>query len=97
MLIQKYNPILRLTVTRTVNETEYDLVTATAWAISSKTSLTNNNGFSPNQLVFRKVRITIQRKLFNPALADKTSIKKVQKNSNFYTQQEKIICISKDT
>ena len=55
MLIQKHNPILVLTVTRTVNETESDLVTATAWAISLKTSLTNNNAFSPNQLVFSKV------------------------------------------
>lgn len=54
-----------LTVTRTVTETESDLDTAIAWAISSKTSLTNNNGFSPNQLVFRKVRIILQKKLFN--------------------------------
>ena len=46
--------VLGLKVTKTINSTNCDLETAIVWADSAKNSLTNSNGFSPNQLVFSK-------------------------------------------
>ena len=43
---------LGLKVTKTINSTNCDLEIAIVWADSTKNSLTNSNGFSPNQLIF---------------------------------------------
>ena len=50
--IEQHDAVLGLKVTKTINSTNCDLETAIVWADSAKNSLTNSNGFSPNQLIF---------------------------------------------
>ena len=52
--MEQHDAVLGLKETKTINSTNCDLETAVFWAESAKNSLTNNNGFSPNQLVFSK-------------------------------------------
>ena len=52
-LVERHNGV-RLTVSKTIEETNCDLNVAVAWAVSAKTSLQIVNGFFPNQLVLRK-------------------------------------------
>ena len=51
---EQHNKVLGLMVTKTITNTNCDVDTAAAWAVSTKNSLTNKNRFSPNQLVFSK-------------------------------------------
>ena len=70
-------------VIKTITDTNCDFETAVAWAVSAKNSMTNNNGFYLNQLVFSKNYDypTIETDL-SPALENKTSSELVQENLN---------------
>ncbi len=51
-LNERHNAILGEMILKTMEDTGCDMDVAIAWATSAKNSLHNNNGFSPNQLVF---------------------------------------------
>ena len=70
-------------MTETITDTSCNSETAVAWAVSAKNTLTNNNGFSPNQLVFNKNPNcpTIETDLPS-ALENKTSSELVQEKLN---------------
>ena len=51
-IVERHNAILYETMLKTMEDTGCDSPMALAWAVSSKNSLQNNGGFSPNQLVF---------------------------------------------
>ena len=47
-LTERHNAILRLTVTKFMEDIKCDLQLAVSWAVSAKNSLKNVHGFSPN-------------------------------------------------
>ena len=49
---ERLNAILGASVDKIIYETNCDPHTALAWAVSARNALSNNSGFSPNQLVF---------------------------------------------
>ena len=49
---ERHNGILGEMVTKTMEDSKCSLEVAVAWAVSAKNSLSNVNGYSPNQLVF---------------------------------------------
>ena len=49
---ERLNAILGASVHKIIFETNCDPHTAQAWAVSARNALSNNSGFSPNQLVF---------------------------------------------
>ncbi|XP_077974464.1 uncharacterized protein LOC144430404 [Styela clava] len=51
-LCERHNGTLTETLMKIKAAEKCDMETALAWAVSAKNSLVNNNGFSPNQLVF---------------------------------------------
>ena len=51
VFMEQHDAVLGLKVTKTINSTNCYLETAIIW---EENSLTNNNGFSPNQLAFSK-------------------------------------------
>ncbi|XP_077974967.1 uncharacterized protein LOC144430759 [Styela clava] len=51
-LCERHNRTLTETLMKVKAAEKCDMETALAWAVSAKNSLVNNNGFSPNQLVF---------------------------------------------
>ena len=53
-LVESHNAILGYTVAITIDDAKYDSELALPWATAAKKSLTNINGFSPNQMVFGK-------------------------------------------
>ena len=57
---ERLNAIIGSTVMKTVDDVNCDIEVALAWAVSAHNALSNNSGFSPNQLVFG----------FNPAIPD---------------------------
>ena len=57
---ERLNGVIGNLVGKIIDDTECDLETALAWAVSARNALVNNSGFSPNQLVFG----------FNPAIPD---------------------------
>ena len=57
---ERLNGVIGNLVSKIIEDTNCDLETALAWAISSRNALVNQSGFSPNQLVFG----------FNPAIPD---------------------------
>ena len=92
-LFEQHNAVLGLMVTKTITNTNCDLDTAAAWAVSTKNSLTNKNGFSPNQLVFSKNSNypTIETDL-PPTIENKMSNELVQENLNSqHSAQKKFI------
>ena len=82
-LIERHNAVLGLTVTKIIIATSYDLETEVVWALSPKKSMTNYNGFSPNELVSSKnPSYPNIETILPPALKNKTSSELVQKNLN---------------
>lgn len=72
-LIERHNTVVCLTVTKTITATSCDLGIAVAWALSAKNSMTNDNGFSPNQLVPSKNPDNPNKEtILPPALENKT-------------------------
>ena len=57
---ERLNGVIGNLVGKIIDDTECDVETALAWAVSARNALVNNSGFSPNQLVFG----------FNPAVPD---------------------------
>lgn len=55
---ERLNVVLKDNVLKILEENKCSIETALAWAVSARNALHNNNGFSPNQLVFS----------FNPGL-----------------------------
>ena len=55
---ERLNAVLKDNVLKILEENKCSIETALAWAVSARNTLHNNNGFSPNQLVFS----------FNPSL-----------------------------
>ena len=51
-IVERHNKVLYETMMKTKDEVKCSAEVALAWAVSSKNALQNNNGFSPNQLVF---------------------------------------------
>ena len=49
---ERLNYILEISIRKIMEDTNCNLLTALAWAVSSRNSLHNYMGFSPNQLVF---------------------------------------------
>ena len=82
-LIERHNGIIGESVTKTIEDVGCNLEIALAWAISAKNSLQNNNGFSPNQLVFGK-NPSFPSVLVDqlPALEGKTSSEIIAENLN---------------
>ena len=83
VFMEQHDAVLGSKVTKTINITNCYLETAIIWADSAKDSLTNNNGFSPNQLPFSKNLYypTIEPDL-SSALKNKTSSELVQEKLN---------------
>ena len=57
---ERLNAVIGDTVSKIMTDRPCDVDTALAWAVSARNSLLNNNGFSPNQLVFA----------YNPSIPD---------------------------
>ena len=53
-LVERHNAILAETMFKTKADTGCDYDMALAWGVCAKNSLSNNDGFSPNQLVFSR-------------------------------------------
>lgn len=53
-LCERHNGIIKEMLSKIIEDTKYTPNRALFWAISAKNSLSNNNGCSPNQLVFGK-------------------------------------------
>ena len=81
--IEQHDAVLGSKVAKTMNSTNCDLETAIVFADSAKNSLTNSNGFSPNQLLFSKNPYYPTIELDLPsALKNKTSSELVQEKFN---------------
>ena len=57
-LIERHNVIRDLAVTKTMEDIKCDLQLAVLWVVSAKNLFKNVHGFSPNQPVFGKLRIS---------------------------------------
>ena len=53
-VVERHNAILMETINLTMSESKCDLETAVSWSVSSKNTLSNRSGYSPNVLVFGK-------------------------------------------
>ena len=51
-IVERHNKVLYETMMKTLDDTKCESSVALAWACSAKNALSNNDGFSPNQLVF---------------------------------------------
>lgn len=51
-MVERHNLVVYETMQKTMLETKCNVHTALAWAVSSKNTLQNHAGYSPNQLVF---------------------------------------------
>ena len=82
-LIERHNTIVGYTVTKTMEDDGCDLELTLSWAVAAKNSLTNVNGFSPNQFVFggnQNFPAALNSKL--RTLEKKSSIEVVANNIN---------------
>ena len=52
--VERHNAVLAETMCKVLSDVNCEPDLALSWALSAKNSLLNNNGFSPNQLVFGK-------------------------------------------
>ena len=80
---ERLNAVLKDNVLKILEENECSVETALAWAVSARNTLHNNNGFSPNQLVFSfnpSLPNIIEDRM--PALENVTSSKVVANNLN---------------
>ena len=80
-IVERHNKVLYETMLKTKEEVKCSAEVALAWAVSSKNALQNNNGFSPNQLVFGRntnLPTVLSDKL--PALEPTTSSDTVRTN-----------------
>jgi len=80
-IVERHHKVLYETMMKTIEETKCEPSIALAWACSAKNALLNNNGFSPNQLVFGhnvNLPTVLTDKL--PALTPTTSSEIVRKN-----------------
>ena len=80
---ERHNGVLGEMVMKTLEDSRCSLQTAVAWAVSAKNSLSNVNGYSPNQLVFGRnpnYPCVLHDKL--PALDSNCSSKVVRDNLN---------------
>ena len=82
-ICERLNAVLGDNVTKIMADTECDVSTALAWAVSTRNALQNNNGFSPNQLVYG-FNPTLPSVMCNniPALENKTTSEVVANNLN---------------
>ena len=53
-LVERHNAIFSETMFKTKADTGCDYEMAMSWGVCAKNALANNNGFSPNQLVFSR-------------------------------------------
>ena len=53
-IVERHNAILAETMVKTLDDLKCEPELALSWALSAKNALLNNDGFSPNQLVFGK-------------------------------------------
>ena len=79
-IVERHNRILAEAMMKTLADVKCDKEMALAWAVSAKNALQNNNGFSPNQLVFG-YNVNLPNVLVNlpPALEVTTSSEIVRK------------------
>ena len=50
--VEKHNAVLAETMSKVLSDVKCEPDLALSWSLAEKNSLLNNNGFSPNQLVF---------------------------------------------
>ena len=80
---ERHNGVLGEMIQKTLHDSGCSLQVAVAWAVSAKNSLSNVNGYSPNQLVFGRnpnYPCVLQDKL--PALESSCSSKVLLDNLN---------------
>ena len=80
-IVERHNKILYETYIKTLDDTKCDPEVALSWACSAKNALSNQNGYSPNQLVFGfnvNLPTVLTDKL--PSLTRTTSSEIVRKN-----------------
>ena len=53
-IVERHNAVLKESVLKTLEDTKCSISDAVFWAISSKNSLMNHNGYAPNTLVLGK-------------------------------------------
>ena len=51
-IVERHNAVIENMILKIVDDSKCSVQTALVWAISAKNALSNNKGFSPNQLVF---------------------------------------------
>lgn len=80
-VVERHNAVLYETMMKTMQDVGCEVEIALAWALSSKNTLTNKGGFSPNQLVFGfNTNLPTLLTDLPPALETTTSSDIVRKN-----------------
>ena len=80
-VVERHNAVLYETMMKTLDEVNCDSEVALAWALSSKNTLQNKGGYSPNQLVFGyNTNLPTLLTDFPPALEGTTSSDIVRQN-----------------
>jgi len=82
-IVERHNAVIENMVLKIMDDINCSIETALVWAVSAKNALSNNKGFSPNQLVFGKnPNLPSVLTLKPPALRNSTSSELVADHLN---------------